>query len=73
MYELFIRPYQKNDRQDIIQLWKISHLITPENNPDNEIDEKIGFQPELLIVALLDKKLIGTIMVGYDGHRGWIN
>jgi ribosomal protein S18 acetylase RimI-like enzyme len=23
-------------------------------------------------VALLDDKLVGTVMGGYDGHRGWI-
>ncbi len=31
------------------------------------------FSPELFFVALLDGKVIGSIMVGYEGHRGWIN
>jgi len=51
----------------------MSNLIIPKNNPLRDIDEKIRFQPDLFLVGLLDKKLIGTIMVGYEGHRGWVN
>ncbi len=29
-------------------------------------------EDDLFWVALADKKLVGTIMAGYDGHRGWI-
>jgi ribosomal protein S18 acetylase RimI-like enzyme len=27
----------------------------------------------LFLVAEIDKKIIGSIMIGYNGHRGWIN
>ena len=33
----------------------------------------MSFQPDLFFVGLFQKKLISTIMVGYEGHRGWIN
>ena len=29
-------------------------------------------QRDLFFVALLDGKLVGTVMGGYDGHRGWV-
>ena len=47
-------------------------LIVPQNDPVMEIYEKIGFQPDLFFVGIYDKVLIGSVMVGYDGHRGWI-
>ena len=28
--------------------------------------------PDLFLVAVEDEKVIGTVMGGYDGHRGWI-
>jgi predicted N-acetyltransferase YhbS len=33
----------------------------------------MNFHPNLFFVGLLDGKVIGSIMVGYEGHRGWIN
>ena len=38
-----------------------------------DIRRKLVFQPDLFFVALLDGKVIGSIMVGYEGHRGWLN
>ena len=73
MTKFIVRSYRKKDEKQVIQLWKTSNLIIPKNNPLRDIDEKIRFQPDLFLVGLLDKKLIGTIMVGYEGHRGWIN
>jgi ribosomal protein S18 acetylase RimI-like enzyme len=29
-------------------------------------------QPELFLVAELDKRVVGTVMAGFDGHRGWL-
>ena len=28
--------------------------------------------PDLFLVAVEDGRVIGTVMGGYDGHRGWI-
>lgn len=38
-----------------------------------DIQKKLDFQPELLFVALLNDRVIGSVMVGYEGHRGWLN
>jgi len=45
----------------------------PQNDPVEDIQRKFVFQPDLFFVALLDGKVIGSIMVGYEGHRGWLN
>lgn len=37
------------------------------------IPEKIRFQPDLMLVALEDSVIVGSVMAGYDGHRGWIS
>jgi ribosomal protein S18 acetylase RimI-like enzyme len=29
--------------------------------------------PEMFLVCEMDDKIIGTVMAGYEGHRGWIN
>jgi ribosomal protein S18 acetylase RimI-like enzyme len=34
---------------------------------------KLDFQPDLLLVGILDEEIVASAMVGYDGHRGWVN
>jgi ribosomal protein S18 acetylase RimI-like enzyme len=57
----------------MVDLWRRCNLVVPQNDPVEDIQRKAAFQPELFFVALLDGKVIGSIMVGYEGHRGWLN
>jgi len=73
MEKLIIRVYDQKDEIEVIKLWKICNIIVPQNDPKLEINSKLNFQPDLFFVGLYKKKLIATIMIGYEGHRGWIN
>lgn len=57
----------------MVDLWKKCNLVVPQNDPIRDIQKKVEFQPELFLIGLLDGKVISSIMVGYEGHRGWIN
>jgi ribosomal protein S18 acetylase RimI-like enzyme len=37
------------------------------------IPEKTRFQPDLVLVAIENSVIVGSVMAGYDGHRGWIS
>ena len=65
--------YNVRYQKAIVDLWEECGLIIPQNNPVEDIQKKLDFQPELFFIALLDGKLVGSIMVGYEGHRGWLN
>lgn len=45
----------------------------PWNKASIAIAEKMRFQPHLLLVALEGPLVVGSVMAGYDGHRGWIS
>ena len=45
---------------------------TDHNVPGLVVDKKLEFGDGLFFVALRELTVIGTIMAGYDGHRGWI-
>ena len=36
------------------------------------IDNKLKVQPELLLVGELDGTIVGAVIAGFDGVRGWI-
>ena len=70
---LLIRPFQTEDEDALVALWKMCELTVSWNNPHKDIARKLQVQPELFLVGILDSRLIATVMGGYDGHRGWIN
>jgi len=45
----------------------------PWNAASSSIEAKLRFQPDLMLVALDDGKVAGSVMAGYEGHRGWIS
>jgi ribosomal protein S18 acetylase RimI-like enzyme len=68
-----IRPFEAGDREALIALWTACELLRPWNDPNRDIDRKLGQDPAGLIVLVERSLLIGSLMVGYDGHRGWVN
>jgi len=68
-----IVKYDVRHQKAVIDLWGKCGLIVPQNDPIEDIQKKLAFQPELFFIALLNGQLIGSVMVGYEGHRGWLN
>lgn len=68
-----IVPFSREFLSELVELWKKCDLVVPQNDPVEDIQKKVAFQPRLFFVGLLDGRVIGSIMVGYEGHRGWIN
>lgn len=60
-------------RAEVVALWKaVFGYDAPHNNPSIIIDKKIAERDGLFFVAIAGTSIVGTIMAGYDGHRGWI-
>lgn len=69
---MHIRSFAINDEQAVIDLWTNCGLVRPWNNPHLDIARKLSEQPKLFLVVEVDGKVVGSVMAGYDGHRGWI-
>jgi ribosomal protein S18 acetylase RimI-like enzyme len=70
---LEVRTYRDSDRPAVVALWNtVFGYEGAYNDPDVSIRRKLDAQPDLLFVADLAGEVVGTIMAGYDGHRGWI-
>jgi ribosomal protein S18 acetylase RimI-like enzyme len=69
-----IRPFRSTDEAAVIALWRECDLVRPQNDPHKDIARKLKVNPELFLVAEShDGRIIGSVMAGYEGHRGWIN
>lgn len=68
-----IRPFQIADESALVDLWSKCELIRPVNDPVKDIRRKLAVNPEWFLVGVLNNEIIASVMVGYEGHRGWIN
>ena len=70
---MIIRPFELADEFAVIDLWRHCKLVRPQNDPTKDVRRKLNVQPKMFLVAELENEIIGTVMAGYEGHRGWIN
>ncbi|WP_438482808.1 GNAT family acetyltransferase [Oleiharenicola lentus] len=69
-----IRVYRPTDQAAVIALWRACGLTRPQNDPVKDIARKLKVNPEWFLVAEnFTGEIVGSVMVGYEGHRGWIN
>ncbi len=71
-YEII--PFNNKEHRDqVIVLWNaVFGYEATHNAPELVIDKKIEFGDGLFFVAVDGDAVIGTVLAGYDGHRGWI-
>lgn len=68
-----IRRFDDADYPCVVALWtEVFSYAASHNDPRRIIRDKLALQRELFYVAVLDGHVVGTVMGGYDGHRGWI-
>ncbi|KJL19507.1 GNAT family acetyltransferase [Microbacterium azadirachtae] len=71
-----IRAFERRDTDAVVALWEDAGLTRPWNDPRADIERKLAVQPELFLVAedlsRGAERIVGSVMAGYDGHRGWL-
>jgi len=72
--DVTIKTYSDDGhRKQVIALWEsVFAYNAPHNGPALSIDKKLEFNDGLFFVAVEGDVVVGTVMGGYDGHRGWI-
>ena len=72
--QLIVRAYVESDEAQVIQLWREIFPDNPSwNVPKADIERKLAVQRELFLVGDLGGEIVGTVMAGFDGHRGWVH
>lgn len=71
--QLLVRPFRPDDAARVAAIWQACGLSRPQNDPHRDIARKQAVQPEGFLVAELAGQVHGTVMVGYDGTRGWLH
>ena len=60
------------DFDAVITLWEEAGLTRPWNPPATDLRRALDGSTSTVLGAFSDDRLVGTVMVGHDGHRGWV-
>lgn len=68
--KMFIRSMRDRDEAAVIALWERAGLTRPFNEVGRDI--RFGREGETsdILVGLLGEKIVASVLVGHDGHRG---
>ena len=44
--QYIIRPFKLEDKNSVVELWKICRLTRPWNNPEKDIERKLNVQSD---------------------------
>ena len=74
MQKITVLPYDNTThRSQVMDVWRASFgYDTAHNEPGLVIDTKLAVNDGLFFVAMDAHEVVGTVMAGYDGHRGWL-
>jgi ribosomal protein S18 acetylase RimI-like enzyme len=71
--DLLIRPAEAADEAAAVALWRACGLVVSYNDPHADFRfARAGGASDVLVGADAQGRVIGSVMVGHDGHRGWL-
>jgi ribosomal protein S18 acetylase RimI-like enzyme len=70
--DVIIGDADDGDIEAVVRLWERCDLTRPWNDPQADLAHARGSPASAVLVARAEGELIASVMVGYDGHRGWV-
>jgi len=69
---MVVQELGPDDEMAATTLWAAVGLTRPWNDPATDFRSAIEGSTSAVLGLRDDDDLVGTVMVGFDGHRGWI-
>lgn len=69
---LSLRSASINDEKELTALWQACDLTVSYNNTSDDFHFALNKAASDILVGTIHSQIVGSVMVGHDGHRGWI-
>lgn len=69
---LTIRSARPEDETEIVDLWQRCDLLASYNDPGEDFRFALAGPCSDVLVGMDAGAIVGSVMVGHDGHRGWL-
>ena len=67
-----IHEFEINDYNVVFELWKEAGLVIRPGDDMNGVRMKLLRDPDLFLLARLEGEIVGCVIGGWDGRRGWV-
>ena len=68
-----IRSAREADEAATVALWQACDLVVSHNDPHADFRfARAGAASEVLVAEGKGGRIVGSVVVGHDGHRGWL-
>jgi ribosomal protein S18 acetylase RimI-like enzyme len=67
-----VEELRSRHRELAVALWSDVGLTRPWNDPQHDFDRALAGATSAVLGIVQDGDVLGTAMVGHDGHRGWV-
>lgn len=68
-----VRPARGGDEDTVVALWRDCGLVVSHNDPAADFRfARAKPNSDVLAAVDLDDAIVGSVMMGHDGHRGWV-
>jgi ribosomal protein S18 acetylase RimI-like enzyme len=71
-HALSIKPIEDGDIAEVIALWQRCGSTRPWNDPAADIALARQDTNSTVLLGRIDGALVASVLVGHDGHRGWV-
>ena len=68
-----IEEFSMESYDDVIIIWRKSGISVGSTDTKEEIKKMLERNPQLFLVGKVDQKIIGVVMGGFDGRRGYVH
>lgn len=67
-----VQPLRPDHHASAVALWQEAGLTRPWNDPHADLERALAGPSSTVLGGVADGELVATVMVGHDGHRGWV-
>lgn len=69
---MIVRTATSEDETDVNELWRSCNLVANYNDPAVDFRFALLGPNSTVLVGNAEGRICGSVMVGHDGHRGWL-
>jgi ribosomal protein S18 acetylase RimI-like enzyme len=67
-----VREFTIDDYPVVRDLWQTAGLVLRPGDELEDVKLKLQRDPDMFLVAVEDEEIVGSVIGGWDGRRGWI-
>ena len=70
---MIIEKFSMKYYKEVIELWRKTGISVGSTDTKEELKRMIEHNPDLFLIGKIDEKVIGVVMGGFDGRRGYVH